>query len=254
MPNTLVHLSIQTAGSKAVLREADFKWIAVGCILPDIPWILQRIVSAVDTGLDQYDLMNYVSAQSSLLACLLLSGALALLVRESAGVFLLLAGNSLLHLLLDAVQIKWANGVYLWAPFSWQLTSFNLFWPEHVLFSVLSLAGLLVLLYFGFRDAHRPVLLTRSRARFFCAFLLLLIYLVAPLFFLEAQVAADSHFNATLRKIPARPGRYVELDRNRYRAADRTVLLRNGERVTLEGRLPDQDAIVSIRVLSEIPI
>jgi len=40
MPNTFVHLGIQTLGSKALLKGSDFKWIAVGCIIPDLPWIL----------------------------------------------------------------------------------------------------------------------------------------------------------------------------------------------------------------------
>jgi hypothetical protein len=95
-------------------------------VIPDVPWILQRIVSAGFTAsvVDPYDLRLYTIVQSSLIACLVLSLALSLLSSAPRRVFMLLAFNSFVHLLLDAMETKWANGVNLFAPFSWQLLNF----------------------------------------------------------------------------------------------------------------------------------
>ena len=247
MPNTFVHLGIQTLSSRAVLKGSDFKWIAIGCIIPDFPWIVQRIVGMANTGADRYDLLNYFSAQASLFSCMILSGALAVIVWGGGRIFLLLAANSLLHLLIDAVQIKWANGVYLLAPFSWQLTGFNLIWPEHFLIYMLTFLGVLVLLYYGFRDWRKPVILVRSKARYVFSALLLLLYVTAPFLSGAALVNADNRFSTTLRNINERPGKYLELDRHHYRSRDNTVLIFNGERVTVQGVVPEQDAKVSVK-------
>jgi len=43
MPNTLAHIAIQAPLTRLGMKEAPLQWIAVGCIIPDIPWIVQRI-------------------------------------------------------------------------------------------------------------------------------------------------------------------------------------------------------------------
>jgi len=247
MPNTFVHLGIQTLTSRALLKGSDFKWIAIGCIIPDLPWIMQRLFRMVAPGLDQYTLLNYFSSQASFFSCLIVSGALALLVGNSGRIFLLLAANSLLHLLLDALQIKWANGVHLLAPFSWQVTGFNLIWPEHPAISLLTVLGVVVMFYYGFRDRQKTVILARGRARYITAACLILLYGAAPLFLSTALFQADSHFTATLRNRDERSGKYLELDRSPYRSRDHTVRILNDERITLQGAVPKRDAIISVK-------
>jgi len=56
MPNTLAHLAVHGFATRAVLRGADLKWVFVGCVIPDIPWIIQRVVIFADLGISLYDL------------------------------------------------------------------------------------------------------------------------------------------------------------------------------------------------------
>lgn len=247
MPNTLVHLGIQSVSTKALFREADFKWIAVGCIIPDIPWIIQRIVHAAQTGIDLFDLRQYVIVQASLFCCFLLCGAIALLTAERTRIFLILAGNAFLHLLLDAMQIKWANGVHFFAPFSWQLTSFNLVWPEHAITYGFTAVGFAALVYFGVRDWKKKVVLILERSKYAVAIVLLAAYFILPLLMRFGPDQADNHYIVTLRNSEERSGQYVELDRSRFRSSDNTVEIFSGERIKVTGDRPSQDAILSVK-------
>jgi len=247
MPNTLVHLGVQSVSTKALFREADFKWIAVGCFIPDVPWIIQRIVYVLNEGVVPDSFRLYCIAQSSLLLCLILSAMIAMLAADRGKIFALLALNSLLHLLLDAMQIKWGNGVHLLAPFSWRLTSFAIAWPEHVATYVLTAAGFAALVYYGLRDRNRNVVLTAKRSRYAAAVGLLALYLILPWWLRSGPEKADNHYIATLANIEDRPGKYLELDRSRYFSSDRTIWLFSGERLKVAGELPSRDAIVSIK-------
>ena len=80
MPNTLAHFGIQALASKAVDRRADIKWVAVGCILPDLSWITQRLIPFLVPGIDLLSLRVYCLIQASLFFCLLLSGSIAILL------------------------------------------------------------------------------------------------------------------------------------------------------------------------------
>ena len=76
MPNTLVHMGVNSLTQRAIINKADFKWIYIGCIIPDIPWILQRIVQKIP-AINLYDLRLYSIIQATLLFSLLLSAALS---------------------------------------------------------------------------------------------------------------------------------------------------------------------------------
>ena len=136
MPNTLVHLGIQGLGNRLVSTRIDLKWVFLGCIIPDLPWIFRRVIIGLNSAIDRYDVLLYSAVQASLLFCLLLALACALVSEKPRLVFAILAVNSLIHLLLDAVEIKWGNGVLLLAPLNWQLLNFNLVWPDSVLIKV----------------------------------------------------------------------------------------------------------------------
>lgn len=247
MPNTLVHLGVQSVSSKAVFRGADFKWIGLACILPDIPWIIQRLVFVLSPGIDPYLLRTHVIVQSSLLFCFFLAGAVSLLSDNSRKVFLLLAANAVLHLLLDALQIKWANGILLFAPLSWSLTGLQLVWPENVLVYCLTVAGLVAALFFGYRDRNLPVLLKRHRGKYVAALFLVLLYAIAPVWLRSLAWDADNHYVATLAERSARTGKYLELDRALFHESDQTIQVFTGELLKAEGTLPKADALVSVQ-------
>ena len=246
MPNTLVHISAQALPWKLLAPNTDIKWLALGCIIPDLPWIAQRIVLHLVPTVDLIDLKIYCMIQASLLFCLLMSGAIALLASASGPIFLILAGNSLLHLILDAAQTKWANGVHFFAPLNWQLTQFNLFWPEQVIVLIMSLAGLAVLIFFGIRDLGQPIRLTFSTLRLSMAALLLALYLLLPLGLFEGPLQADNHYVATLKNYQDRIGRQIGFDRCRYDSAAKQLIIFTGEKLDAEGALPDRDGTVSL--------
>ncbi len=247
MPNTLVHLGIQSVSTKALFRQADFKWIAVGCVIPDIPWIIQRIILSVQTGINLFDLRQYVTVQASLFFCLILCAAIALIAAERTKIFLVLAGNSFLHLLLDAMQIKWANGVHFFAPFSWQLIGFNFVWPEHGITYGFTAVGFAALVYFGARDWKKNVVLALERSKYAAAVVFLAAYFILPFWLRSGPDLADNHYVVTLRSIEERPGQYLEIDRSRYRSSDNTVEIFSGERIKVTGAYPSQDAILSVK-------
>jgi hypothetical protein len=247
MPNTLVHLGVQTPASRLLLKGSDFKWIAVGCIIPDVPWIVQRVLLISESGVNPFSLRHYTTVQASLFGCLILCGVFALMAANSRKLFLLLAFNSLLHLLLDVMEIKWAGGVHFFAPFSWQMINFNFFWPEHAVISILTVLGALTLVYAGFREWKIPVVLAADRMKYGLALLLLAVYFVLPFALASGPADADNHFARTLRNVEERPGRYLELDRSPYRSSDNTVAVFGGERLQVRDMHLPGDAIVSVR-------
>ena len=142
MPNTLAHIGIQGLATRSIIKDADFKWIIIGCIIPDVPWILQRLVT-IAFNVNLYDLRLYSTVQSSFFFCILLSFLLATLARQYWKVFIILSINSFFHLILDSLQTKWANGVHLFAPFDWHFINFGLFWPENIITYILTGFGFL---------------------------------------------------------------------------------------------------------------
>jgi hypothetical protein len=248
VPNTLVHFAAQGAASRAFWRRVDPRWVYLGCLLPDLPWILRRAVVAASLPVDGFDLRLYTMAQASLAGTLLLCGALALLTAAPRLVLAVLGANAFLHLLLDATEVKWGNGVHLLAPFSWRMTTFDLLPGEGAVYLVLGIAGA-CLLAWEIARPHRPTLgLDLRPGRLAAAGALLALYFLAPLPFLGAIFASDSYSVKTLREVEARPGRTVGLDRTAFVAtpAGGKIQLWTGERVRATGPLPAHDATVSL--------
>jgi len=221
MPNTLVHLGIQGLGNRLVSARIDLKWVFLGCIIPDLPWIFRRAIVGFDSTINFYDVLLYSTVQASLFFCLLLAFAFALVSEKPRLVFVILAVNSLAHLLLDAVEIKWGNGVLLFAPLNWQPLSFGLVWPDSVLIAVLSLLSLLIAIWFL---AH-PVTTSISiqlypNRRLGAVILLLSLYAIGPLAFLEGPYSSDIISIATLQEREHRVGKEVRMDRVPYQKRD----------------------------------
>jgi hypothetical protein len=211
VPNTLVHFAVQGAASHGLWRRVDPRWIYLGCLLPDLPWILRRAVVAFVPPVDIFDLRLYTMAQASLAGTLLLCAALALLTRAPRLVLAVLGANALLHLLLDATEVKWGNGVHLLAPFSWRMTSFDLLAGESPLYLVLAVAGAALLAWEIARRPRATLALDLGPARLAAAGALLVAYFVAPLPFLGAIEASDSYSADPARGRAA--SRSVGLDR-----------------------------------------
>ena len=247
LPNTLCHIALQMPAHRAAFSDKVLPWVVAGCIIPDIPWILLRTSLALDLAAP-YTVRLYTTIQASLLFCALFSAFLAQLSRHPAATFAILTGNSLLHLLLDATQVKWANGVHLLAPFDWSAWQFNLFDIDHPLGIPLTIAGLITLLWSWPKILRQQIwAATTNPGRIVAAVICILLYLTGPLFFLDVLEQTDFHFLHTLKNKAARPGKYIEFDRVAYDRAAATVTIFSGETIRLEGAMPDSSGSVSIR-------
>lgn len=232
MPNTLIHLAAQSAASAPLLRartrtarrwEWDWHLVFLGAVLPDSPWILQR---ALRTALLQfgvadspagdpifYDLRLIAGVQGSLVFCLLLASACALPSRRPCRTFGILSFGIVLHLLLDATQIKWANGVLLAAPFDWHLLRFDWVWPEHPAVPWLSVACFAVAVLIAWRietpSASFFVRPFARRRRWISAAAALALYVALPFALVPSFEASGAYSVAALRQ--EQPGASVEL-------------------------------------------
>jgi len=248
VPNTLVHFAAQGAASHALWRRLDPRFLYLGCVLPDLPWILRRAVVAFGLPADVFELRLYTMGLASLAITLLLAAALAFATTAPQRVFAWLGCNALLHLLLDATEIKFGNGVHLLAPVSWRMTSFDLLPGESPVYLLLTIGGALLVLWDIARRSDTAVRWERRPRRWALAAALAAAYLAAPLPFLGRIEASDSYSVKTLRAKDARTGRRVSLDRAHFvtTPAGGFLELWTGERVRATGTLPDHDATVSL--------
>lgn len=248
MPNTLVHFAAQGPASRGLWPRLDPRWIYLGCLLPDVPWILRRAVVAFALPVDPIDLRLYTMAQASLAGALLLCAALAVATVAPRLVFAVLGLNALLHLLLDATEIKWGNGVHLLAPLSWRMTSFNLVPGEGTVMLSLSVAGALLAAWELARPRRPAVGFDLRPRRLAAAGALFAAYLAAPIPFFGAIEATDSYSVKTLREVERRPGRSVDFDRTAFLSTPAGGLIEiwTGERLRVTGATPGHDARVSL--------
>ena len=259
MPNTIAHFAINGLFTRTVIRHADFKWIYFACVIPDLPWIVQRVVKSLPLSVDLYDLRAYCIAQSSLLLCIFICIALAMFAKQRLKVFAILLIGCLLHLLLDAVQIKWANGIQLFAPFDWQLLRFDLFWPESMGTYLLTAAGLLYLIA-NIKKAIEPngEEFVFNMTSLGLGMLFLIVWLTLPFAFIQSVYAADNHYISTLKDVKNRSGKEIEIDRNTYfkhegKSIIRTsygdkIMLQNiqavdGDKISLQGKFLNNHTI-----------
>lgn len=245
----LVHFAAQGAASRGLWRRLDPRWIYLGCLLPDVPWILRRAVVAAGLPIDAVDLRLYTMAQASLAGTWLLCAALAALSAAPRRVFAVLGLNALLHLLLDACEVKWGNGVHLLAPFSWRMTSFGLVRGEHVAVLALAAAGALLVASELLREHPAVLALDLRPRRLSLAAAFGAAYVLAPLAFFAPLEASDSYSAKTVREVAERPGRQAQFDRATFRAAPDGGRLEiwSGERLRVVGLALDHDARVSLR-------
>lgn len=255
MPNTLAHVGAQGLATRTTVGDIDLKWVYLGCVIPDVPWILQRAARVALPGIDPYFLRSYVVLQASLLGCLLFSAAIALMFRGPEKMFAVLGGNTLMHLGLDAIQTKWGSGVHFWAPFFWDLTNWGVFWPESLPTYILTVSGLLYIMWNWRLSVSEPPSFTWPRARRLMGILILLGgYFIGPLFLLHEPIEANTHSLEVLRETQGRTGRPVELDRARYVSKSGGHILKHyGGQVQVEELQIQAPAIVSVRGVFTAP-
>lgn len=238
MPNTLVHWGVQGVVSKVLFRSPDWKWVALGLTLPDLPWIAQRALRFLPLALDPYDVKLYGVVQSSFAFCLLLAAALALFSAFFWRAWAVLAVNSGLHLLLDALEQKGGNGVFFLAPLNWRMTTWDLLPPEGGILLLLTGLGLgvafgVVWRVGGKREVRRW---PPSAARRTVAVALLATYLFLPAALQQNPLAADAFSIRTLRDVAQRSGRRAAFDRAVFLPQDGGRLrIFTGEILRVEG-------------------
>ena len=245
MPNTLAHIGVQGLATRGIIKHADYKWILIGCIIPDVPWMLRRVLSFV-FDVNPYDLRLYAIVQSSLIFCLILSLTLATFSKRYWRTFAILGINSLLHLILDALQTKWGNGVNLLAPFSWDLTNFGLFWPESLVNYTLTAFGFI---YFWMIWRKNKRSKSAMIWRPIPLILFLSVYVMLPFMYLSGPVSSDNHFIRTLRSFENRQGKYIEIDRSEYTIEHEKGKLKTlaGEFIRTEGISQNVSGVISIQ-------
>ena len=250
MPNTLAHFAINGLFTRTVIHEADLKWIYLGCIIPDLAWILQRVVRALPVAVDLYNVRAYCIAQSSLLISVLICVAFAVLTKQRSKIFFILIIGCLLHLLLDAVQIKWANGVQLMAPYSWELTRFDIFWPESIGTYVLTTMGLIYFIFYfkkSFLGSCDEFIL--SKKTIIISSILIIFWLLLPVIFIPSIYDVDNHYISTLKDTSNRVGKNIEIDRNKYIHSDTgsTLVTFFGEEIALENIQIESGKLISLQ-------
>ncbi|MHC4940079.1 MAG: hypothetical protein ACYTHK_14010 [Planctomycetota bacterium] len=208
MPNTIGHFGVQSAVSRRLFRNVDVRWILLGCVLPDVPWIIRRIV---DPMLDPYASRLYFFSQAALGTTFLLCGAVSLLAARPRLVFGLLALNAVLHFLLDACQTKFGNGALLLAPLSWHEFNLGLFWPEQWPSYVFTLLGVIAVAWF-WKELWSPFSL--ELRRWPLALLLLIAWLTLPFAMGTSAYRADLQDIRTFKE--NRVGEFVAVDRGAY--------------------------------------
>ena len=249
MPNTLAHAGAQGLVTRTAVSGADLRWIYLACVIPDLPWILRRVVCFAVPSVDPILLRSYVIIQASLIGCLLFCAAAALLSSRFWRVWALLGGNAVLHLIIDAMQTKWANGAHFFAPFSWELTNWGFFWPESIVTYALTALGLLYILW-HWRSSWSEKLDLAQLTGFRLAGTggLLVGYFTLPLLLLHGPIEANTHYLKTLDEPRDRTGRYVEIDRARYISTQEGAFLEYfSGRARVESLKIQPPATVSIR-------
>ncbi len=250
MPNTIAHFAVNGLISRALISNADLKWVYLACVIPDIPWILQRILRSLPLSLDLYDIRAYCIAQSSFLICIFLCLAFAFLTKQKGKVFLILILGCLLHLLVDALQIKWANGVQLFAPVNWQLFRLDFFWPESMSTYLLTAAGLsYFLIYFRKAIQLNCEKFKLSFKTMSISALFAVIWLTLPIVFISSIYKADNHYISTLKDTDNRAGKRIELDRNifMHAYAGYAILTSYGELLPVQNVSADHGDLISIQ-------
>jgi len=192
--------------------KVPFTIVLAGCLIPDMPWILQRL--AVASGLISPSARSsaYFIAQASFLFCVVGSLAIGAIHRLWLPAAAIASFGCAIHLLLDSLQDKWGNGVNFFAPFDWSLQSFGVLGVETALVATASLVGVIPFLATRrIKDDAGALDFTGTRLGVFIA--AIAVYLVAPTLLVSDVIEANVRNLRTLSSPDGRAGKALELDR-----------------------------------------
>ena len=140
-----------------------------------------------------------------------------------------------MHLLLDASQTKWGNGVQLFAPFDWTVMNFGWYWPECWVTYGLTAVGVVIALVSWRVALTKPLELDLRAPTLIIGLLLLSLYFAGPKLFLEQVFNADAHYINTMRHHD-RLGKPLAFDRRTFSTEHgQGVVTLYGEQLELEG-------------------
>jgi len=192
--------------------RVPFIAVLAGCVIPDLPWIVRRLVDASSFSVEPISTYAYFIAQSSLVGCFFACIAFAFLFRNFKVVAAYALLGSLVHLLLDSLQDKWGVGVHLLAPFNWEALRLGVFQVDSVFTHLLTVAGIIPFLFIT-KARHDARLLCLNTYRIAGCCVCIIAYFSVPLLFISHVVASDSRYLHTLENKDERRGKLLELDR-----------------------------------------
>jgi len=194
--------------------RVPFAAVFAGCVIPDVPWIIKRLVYMTDIPFEPISASAYFIAQASLVGCLLSCVAFGFLFTNFKRVAAIAFLGCLVHLSLDALQDKWGNGVHLIAPFDWEILSLGVFQSDSVFTYLLTISGIIPFLFIiKARQDARLLCLVPLRLAACC--ICLFAYFLIPLLFINDVVASNSRYLQTLANRDDRRGQFLELDREK---------------------------------------
>ena len=210
IPNTLVHVAIHSAVFGPL--RAPFAAVFAGCVTPDLPWIVRRLIDMTSISLEPISALAYFIAQASLVGCVFPCIAFGFLFTNFKPVAALALLGCLVHLLLDSLQVKWGNGVHLFAPYDWEILSLSVFQIDSVFTNLLTFAGIIPFLFVT-KARHDARLLCLNPVRLAGCCICLIAYFAVPFLFISDVVASNSRYLQTLENKDERRGKMLELDR-----------------------------------------
>lgn len=213
MPNTLAHLAIQIPAGRA-LGQQTLILVCMGLMIPDLPWILQRVLLYVDGSFSALHIRSYCLALSTPALCLLLSWGISLLFRNPVRTLTVLFSQCLLHFFLDGLEQKGGIGILWFAPLNWASFSFEILSMDGVFVRGLSILGIVLGLILIFRRSNQNKDLFRlNRVRMIGSSALLMIYLLVPLALMDTIIEKDVHHFRSWAMPSTREDNSISFDR-----------------------------------------
>jgi hypothetical protein len=211
LPSLMVHYGTTLLAGWPVRHQSVTTALLLGATWPDVPWMALRVLDLWSPDELRIPLRLYAQAFHTPLMCLWGGLIFACFMQRPRPQALAFIGAAWFHLVLDAFQTRYGNGVALLYPFSWRVYDFELFWPDGTIGLILLAMSTAVVLH-AFWKGLEPLHLRRPSWLRVTA--LTLGYLLMPLATWHAAFDANV-FNALFIYFPsALEGKEVGFERN----------------------------------------